>query len=308
LQEAIIIKSVADIGRYFNKPERAAYLFILPAFSIMTVFLFVPLIMAVGISCFNINIFLTNIKFSGLSNYAQILQDARFLNALKNTLYFTFLEMPIHVALGLLVAVYVSKNMRFRRFLRSVYYVPTVCSMTAVGIVWTFLLDPQIGLYTYYSSLFGLPNLGFLKDPAMAMPTVVLLTVWKNFGSTMVVLTGGILSISQSYYEAAEIDGAGAVAKFFKVTLPMLVPTLGFCVITNTMANIQVFDQIYIMTQGGPLYRTETAVAYIYKVGFQRSPMDLGYASALAVVLSLMIGVIALTMNRYFLQKEPDAV
>jgi len=274
----------------------------------MTVFLFVPLIMAVGISCFNINIFLTDISFSGLSNYAQMFQDSRFLNALKNTFYFTFLEMPIHVALGLLVAVYVSKNTRFRKLLRSAFYLPTVCSMTAIGILWSFLLDPQIGLYTHYSSLIGLPSLGFLKDPVMAMPTVVLLTVWKNFGSTMIVLTGGILSISQSYYEAADIDGAGAVTQFFRVTLPMLVPTLGFCVITNTMANMQVFDQIYIMTQGGPLFKTETAVSYIYNVGFKTSPMDLGYASALAVVLSIIIGIFALTMNRYFLRKEAGEI
>jgi multiple sugar transport system permease protein len=296
-------KLVHSIRSFFNKPSGAAYLFILPAVLTLFVFVVIPLVSAVGISFLNLTIFLHPPKFVGLANYTRMLHDARFWNALKNSFYF-LLEMPIQVVVGLLVAVYLSKNTLFRKFLRSVLFVPVVCSLTAMAIVWSFLLDPQIGILPYYLTQLGLPHLQFLTDPKMAMPLVILMTVWKNFGMTMVILVAGIQSIPQSYYEAAEIDGANPSAQFFQVTIPLLIPSLAFCIVTNTIGSLQVFDQIFVMTQGGPLHATETLVMYIYNVGFTSQPFNLSYASTIAVVLFGIIMVISLLMNKYLTQRE----
>jgi multiple sugar transport system permease protein len=296
-------KRLKAIQSFFNKPKGAAYLFILPAVLTLFIFVVIPLISAVGISFVNLTIFLRPPKFVGMANYARLLQDERFWNALKNSFYF-LLEMPIQVILGLLVAVYLSKNTLFRQFLRSVFFVPVVCSLTAMAIVWSFLLDPQIGILPYYLTQIGLPHLQFLSDPKMAMPLVILMTVWKNFGMTMVILVAGIQSIPHTYYEAAEIDGAGSSAQFFQITIPLLIPSLAFCIVTNTIGSLQVFDQIFVMTQGGPLHSTETLVMYIYNVGFTAQPFNLSYASTIAVVLFVMIMFISLLMNKYLTQRE----
>jgi multiple sugar transport system permease protein len=296
-------KKIKSILEFFKKPKGAAYLFIMPAVLTLLIFVIVPLVSAIVISFLNLTIFLDPSKFVGFKNFARLLHDDRFWNALKNSAYF-LVEMPIQIIIGLLVAVYLSKNTLFRKFLRSIFFVPTVCSLTAMGIVWSFLLDPQIGVLPYYLTQIGIPHLQFLHDPNMAMPAVILMTVWKNFGMTMVILVAGIQGIPQSYYEASEIDGANSVQKFLKITIPLLVPALSFCIITNTIGSLQVFDQIYVMTQGGPLYSTETLVMYIYNVGFTSQPFDLSYASAIAVVLFVLIMLIALLMNGYLNGKE----
>jgi multiple sugar transport system permease protein len=298
-----MLKSFISIQEFFKKPKGAAYLFILPAVLTLLVFVIVPLVYAIIISFQNLTIFLAPAKFVGLTNFARLLQDDRFWNALKNSIIFLF-EVPIQVILGLLVAVFLSKNTLFRKFARTVFFVPTICSLTAIGIVWSFLLDPQIGILPYYLTQVGLPQLQFLTDPNMAMPTIILTTVWKNFGMTMMILIAGIQSIPNSYYEASEIDGASGVTQFFRITLPLLVPSLGFCIITNTIGSLQVFDQIYVMTQGGPLHSTETLVMYIYNVGFSTQPFDLSYASAIAVVLFLLIMGISLMTNNFLTRRE----
>lgn len=298
------IKSIRD---FFNKPQGAAYLFILPAVLTLIIFVIVPLISAVGISFMNLNIFLQTPKFVGLDNFTRLLHDERFWNALKNSFYF-LLEVPIQVIMGLLVAVYVSKNTVFRKFLRSVYFIPVVCSLTAMGIVWSFLLDPQIGIIPYYLVELGLPRYQFLTDPNMAMPLVILMTVWKNFGMTMVILVAGIQSIPESYYESSQIDGASSRVQFFNITIPLLIPSLGFCIVTNTIGSLQVFDQIYVMTQGGPLHHTETLVMYIYNEGFRTQPFNLSYASANAVVLFVIIMAISLLMNNYLTRRETSDI
>lgn len=290
--------------KYFNTPQRAAYLFILPAMITLVCFVFIPLISAAAISFMDITIYLDSFNFVGLKNFTKLFSDERFANALKNTTYFLILQMPIQVVVGLLLAAFLSVNTKFRKFLRSAFFIPTVCSLTAVSIVWSFLLDGHIGILPYYLTKLGFPIMDFLRDQHLAMPTVILMTVWKNFGMTMVILVAGIQGISQTYYEAAQIDGANKVKQFFKITIPMIVPTIGFCVVTNTIGSFQVFDQIYVMTQGGPLFSTETLVMYIYNVGFKSQPYNLSYASAIAMILFVIILVVALGMNHYFNKKE----
>lgn len=296
-------RTFKSIQEFFKKPKGAAYLFILPAFITLLIFTIIPLVYAVIISFQNLNIFLGPAKFVGLANFAKLLSDDRFWNALKNSLIF-LVEVPIQIILGLVVAVFLSKNTLFRKFARTIFFVPTICSLTAIAIVWSFMLDAQIGLYPYYLTSIGLPRLQFLSDPRLAMPTIILTTVWKNFGMTMMILIAGIQSIPTSYYEASQLDGANGIVQFFNVTLPLLVPSLGFCIITNTIGSLQVFDQIYVMTQGGPLHTTETLVMYIYNVGFATQPYDLSYASAIAIILFIIIMVISLLSNNFLTRRE----
>jgi multiple sugar transport system permease protein len=298
------MKNKFDLFAYFNKPERAAYIFLLPSLIIFAVFVLMPLLASLLISMLDIDIFLENIEFNGLRNFEKLIYDERFWNALKNTVYFTVFEVPLQVIFALLIAVYVQKNTTFRKFLRSCFYIPVVCSMTAMGIVWSMLMDPTLGTIPYMLRFLGLSDVGFLKDPLLAMPTIILVTVWKNFGLSMIILVAGIQSIPDVYYEVAELDGASKWNQFRNITIPLIIPTLGFCAITNTIGSLQMFDQAYVMTQGGPVFKTETLVQYIYTRGFSVAPYDLGYASAIAEILFLMIAVIAIVMYQFFIREE----
>ena len=264
------------ITNSLNTPSIAAYVFILPSIIILALFTVLPICISLMMSFLNIDIFLSKISFAGINHYLKILSDTRFWNALRNTAYFTALEVPMQVIFALFIANYVSKNTVFRKFLRSTLFIPAVCSMTAIGILWSILLDSNLGYYTYLFKMMGFTNADFLKNPVLAMPTVIVMTVWKTFGLNMIILVSGIQGISDSYYEAAKIDGASSAAQFSKITLPLLAPTLTFCLITNTIDALKVFDQVYVMTQGGPMFKTETIVSYIYNVGFKIAPFNLG--------------------------------
>ncbi|NEY20789.1 sugar ABC transporter permease [Bacillus ginsengihumi] len=292
-----------SLGAYWNRPNHAAYLFILPSFLILILFVFVPLIGTFILGFFDINIFFTNTKYVGLENFITFFHDSRALNAFKNTLYFTILETPVQVVVGLIMAALLAKNTVFNKFSRSIYFIPVVCSLTSIGIIWSMLLDPNIGAIPYLLSKFGMPTPQFFRDPHQAMPTIVALTVWKNFGVTMMILMAGIQGISQSYYESAEIDGATKFQQFYKITIPQILPSLGFCILTNLIGSLQVFDQVYITTNGGPEFKTETAVQYIYSRGFS-APYQLGYASAISAILFILIAILAISTNYYLNRKE----
>lgn len=291
------------LAKYWNKPNHAAYLFLTPSFLVLLLFTVVPLIGTFGISFSNLNIFFTKQDFVGLDNFMRIFNDERAVNSLLHTLYFTLLETPTQIVIGLLAAVALSKNTRFNRFCRSTFYIPVICSLTSIAIIFSMLLDPNIGAIPYLFSQLGLATPQFFRDPTLAMPTVAVMTVWKNFGVTMTILLTAIQGISPSLYESAEIDGASKRQKFFNITLPQIVPSLGFCILTNLIGSMQVFDQVYVSTGGGPQFKTETAVQYIYSRGFT-APYELGYASALSSVLFVIIAVVAISANLYMSHKE----
>ena len=288
---------------WLNKPAKAAYLFILPSMLILFVFTLIPVVSSVAIGFFDLNMFFKNTTFVGLQNYVKLLADRRVWNSFGNTLAFMLMEVPLQVALGLFVAVLVSRTGWFTRLARSVLFIPVVCSLTSISIIWSLILDPTIGIVPYYTQLLGLGKCSFLKDPNLAMPIIVFLSVWKNFGQTMVILLAGIQSINPTYYEAAMVEGARPIQQFFRITLPLLLPNIAFCVITNLIGSMQVFDQVYVATRGGPMFRTETAVMYIYTRAFS-SPFQLGYASAIATVLFVIIMILSLSLNRWFLKRE----
>lgn len=292
--------------KYQPHQQKQAYLFILPSMIILSVFVFIPLGASLVISLLNMNIFMKDISFAGIRNFVRLFSDQRVANATFNSFYFTLLEVPLQVGLALLLTMYVAKSNKYTKMLRSVYYLPFVCSMTAMGIVWSMMLDPNMGLIPYWLSKIGIESISFLKDPNLAMPTVIAVTAWKGFGYTLTLLTAAVLNISASLYEAADIDGAGQWKKFIHITIPGIFPTISFCIVTTTISSLQVFDQTYVMTQGGPLNRTETVVQYIYDRGFQTAPYDLGYASAISVYLFVIIAVVTFVLKHFVLNKGED--
>lgn len=283
--------------------QKAAYLFILPSMLILTIFVFIPLIASLVISLLDMNIFMNDISFAGLSNFKKLFSDERVWNATLNTVIFSVFQVPLQIGLALLLSMYVARNTKYTKLLRSVYYLPFVCSMTAIGIVWSMLLDPNLGIFPYWLNRIGIESVSFLKDPNLAMPTVIVITAWKGFGYTLTLITAAVLNISPSLYEAADIDGAGAWTKFRKITVPGIFPTISFCTVTTMIGSLQVFDQTYVMTQGGPLYRTETLVQYIYDRGFQTAPYDLGYASAISVYLFVIIAAVTFVLRKGVLNR-----
>ena len=288
---------------YVAHNQKSAYLFLLPSMIILSVFVFIPLIASFVISVTDMNIFMKDVGFAGLKNFIRLFTDNRVSNATFNSLYFTLMEVPLQVGLALLLTACLAKNNQYCKLLRSIYYLPFVCSMTAIGIVWSMLLDPNMGLFAYWLKQVGFETIAFLKDPKWAMPTVIAVTAWKGFGYTLTLMAAAVLNISQSLYEAAEMDGAGSFQKFIHITIPGIWSTISFCIVTSTIGAMQMFDQAYVMTQGGPLNKTETVVQYIYDRGFQTAPYDLGYASAISVYLFVIVAVMTFVLRKFVLNR-----
>lgn len=293
--------------KYVAHNQKSAYLFLLPSMFILSVFVFIPLIASFVISVTDMNIFMKDVGFAGLRNFIRLFADNRVSNATFNSLYFTLLEVPLQIGLALLLTVCLAKNNKYCKLLRSIYYLPFVCSMTAIGIVWSMLLDPNMGLFAYWLKQVGFETIAFLKDPKWAMPTVIAVTAWKGFGYTLTLMAAAVLNISQSLYEAAEMDGAGSFQKFIHITIPGIWSTISFCIVTSTIGAMQMFDQAYVMTQGGPLNKTETVVQYIYDRGFQTAPYDLGYASAISVYLFVIVAVMTFVLRKFVLNRGESA-
>lgn len=289
--------------QFWNKPEHAAYLFMAPSIIILLFFMIIPLLGTLGLSFFNINIFFTNTKFVGFDNFVRFFGDQRAINSMWHTVYFTVLETPTQVILGTVVAAALSQTGLFNRFARSVFYVPVIVSLTSIGIIFSMLLDPNIGWIPYFLHQFGMNTPQFFRDAHLAMPSIAFMTVWKNFGVTMTIMLTAIQAISPSLYESAEMDGATKRQQFFHITIPQIIPSLGFCVMTNLIGSMQVFDQIYVTTAGGPEFKTESAVQYIYTRGFS-APYELGYASSVATILFIIIAALAISSNLYMSHKE----
>lgn len=289
-----------------KKNQKSAYLFLMPSLIILSIFVFIPLGMAFVISLMNIDIYMNNITFAGFSNYLNLLKDSRVWNATKNTFVFAAFEVPAQIFIALFLLMFMSKNTKLHKALRTIYYIPYVCSMTAVSILWSRLLNVNQGILPYILKKIGinLPNL--LASTSWAMPTVISVTVWKSFGYTLTILSAAALGVSSSLYEAAEMDGATGVKQFLYVTIPEIMDSIGFCLVTTLIVALQVFDQIYVMTSGGPQYSTETLVGYIYNRGFQTAPYDLGYASAVAVYLFVIIAALTFITRKYGFRQEAE--
>lgn len=296
-------KTKNKMSSFQKRRERTAFLFMTPSLIVLFVFVLVPLIAAFVLGVFDVNIFLTDFEFVGLEHFQKIFADDRVLSAFKNTFVFTFAEATLQVAFGFFVACMVSGTGWFQKLARSIYFIPVVCSMTGIGLISMMSMDPNIGSIPYLISKLGFDKPMMLKDANMAMALIILITVWKNFGQTMIILVAGLGGISRNYYEAAQIDGANQFQRTRYITVPLIWPSLSFCLVTNLIGSFQVFDIVFVATKGGPLYSTETVVQLIYTRGFS-GEMNLGYASALAVVLFAVIAVFTLVLYSLLNRQE----
>ena len=275
-----------------------------PSMIIITVFIIIPIIYSLYMSLHDWNI-MYNIKdFIGFDNYKEVFQDERFFNALKNTLIYTVSYVPILVILSLALAAFINEKFIASGFYKTVLFIPAITSMAIIAIIFRFLLDGDIGYVSLALRKLGFSVPDFLRDPETAMRSVVLTSVWRWVGFYMVIFLSGFNSIPDSLYEAAEIDGAGKLRQFFSISLPLLMPTISFTLITNLINSFQVFDPVYVMTKGGPMFSTEVLVYYVYYMGF--NVFDMGYASSMAFILFLIILVFTLIQLKGFMKSDSE--
>ncbi len=270
---------------------RAGWLFVTPALALIAVFFLLPVCGAFLLSFTDFDIYSIgdpgSTRFVGLGNFVTLWESPLFWTALRNTTYFVLVGGPLSVLASLVAAVLVhSRLVRLRPLFRSAFFAPWVTTLVAVALVWRFVYHPQYGPLNALLQAVGLPAIDWLGNPAWAMPAIILVSVWKNFGFNMLVFLAGLSNIPEELYEAAELDGAGAWRRFRHVTVPMLGPTFVFVGVVTMIASFQIFSEPYVMTQGGPLKSTLTLMLLMYEEGFRW--WRLGFATAIAVVLFLL--------------------
>ncbi len=303
-------RETAPGGRRHPSPRRrdtiAAYLFLSPAYVLFLVFLAGPLVGAIVLSLFSWQLLGTS-EFIGLDNFAELLGDATARSAIGNTFVFTFWSVVLHIGLALPLALAVHRAMPavLSYVLRAAFFFPMLVSWAAVALIWKYILDPNFGLITYYLGELGLPAPTFLVDVEWAMPAIVFVDLWKTLGFTFIILLAGLQGIPTHLYEAARVDGAGALQRFWNITVPMLSPTLFFASIITFIGAFQIFEPMFIMTAGGPKDSTLSIVMHIYETAFRQ--FEMGYGSALALVVFLVIMVVTLVqlrLGRYWVHYE----
>ena len=292
-------------ARMPSEGTNAAWLFLAPALVLIGVFFFLPVAAALLLSLTDFDIYAVasseNTRFVGLHNYVQLLETPLFWSSLKNTFYFALVGGPLTIAVSLGAALLVNaKLVRWRSLFRTIYFTPFVTTLVAVAIVWRYLYHTRYGLLNYALGALGIEPIDWLGDPHWAMPAIILMAVWKNFGYNMLIFIAGLQSIPDELYDAANVDGAGPVRQFMNVTLPMLGPTLLFVGVITMIGYFQLFAEPYVMTQGGPLRSTTSVVLYMYEEGFRWWRM--GYAAAIAFVLFIVI--LLATLVQFRLQRE----
>ena len=272
------------------------YLFILPNFIGFFVFMALPIIMGLVISFTDYNGF-SQFNLVGLTNYIDMFHDEYFTVSLENSLVYTLVTVPGTIVFALLLAVGVNKGIKGSSLFKTMFFLPNISSMVAVGIVWAMIFNPTQGPLNQVLMALGVANPPqWLSATKTALGSVMVVAIWKQAGYYMIIILAGLQSIPSQLYEAASIDGANSVEKFFKITLPMLSPTMFMVTILSIINSFQVFDLVNIMTQGGPGRSTNVLVYRIYQEGFQK--LQFGYASAMAYFLFIIIMVITLIQFR----------
>jgi multiple sugar transport system permease protein len=274
-------------------------LFVLPSLLPLFLFTLLPMAASAGISLLRWDL-LRPPRWRGLDNYTSLLGDPAFHDAVRNTLAFIAGYLPLVYVLGLLIALGLHQRLRGIALFRALYFLPVVTSWVVVALVWKWLLNPQSGVVNAFLGTFGVQGPGWWTDPAWAMPSIILASAWKDLGFVMVILLAGLQAIPEDYYEAASVDGAGRWARFRHITLPLLSPATFFVIVISLINSFQVFDQIWVMTGGGPAGATSVVVEQIVKNAFEYNQM--GYASAMSWVLFAVILVV--TVIQFRLQRR----
>ena len=289
---------------YWNKPAHIAYLFIAPAMILLLLFNIIPLIASLVISTFDVSMTLNNARFIGLGNFVEAFHDSRFWNSMWVTIKWTLVEMPVQVVVALFLAALLTKNTWFNKFCRGVYFLPIICSATAVSIMWRIILNSNVGYITFLLNKLGFGKINFMNNPGVTFYVIVFMSVWKSFGISTIILVSAMQNVPRVLYEAAELDRAGKIRQFFSITLPGIAPSLWYVVMTRIIGSLQVFDIFYTTTGGGPNFTTETLVTYVYTRAFEVNRM--GYATAVSECLFGLILIITICLYSRMLKQENE--
>lgn len=269
------------------------YSLLAPSLFGVACFLLLPVLVVVWLSFQSWDL-IGPITFVGLDNYRSVLSDGVFGNSLLVTLVFVALVVPLQTLMGLAAALLLTRGLPGSGWFRAIYVLPWICAPLALGVVWKWILAPTDGAL---NALIG-QRIEWLTEPGLALPAVAAVVIWTNVGYVTLFFMAGLLNVPNQILEAARIDGAGPVALFWHVTLPLLRPTTFFVLVTTVISAFQVFDQVYVLTQGGPAHTTDVVAARIYYEAF--SAFDLGRAAVMAVVLLVLLVAITLAQQRYF--------
>lgn len=276
-----------------TKDTIAGYLFLLPALLAFAIFIAEPLIAAIFLSTTEYNI-IHPYNFTGLKNFEQFLQDERLSQIYWNTFKFVIILVPMHIVFGLLLALGVSRvvSKTGKYMYRTIFYFPVLVTTAAVAIAWQFMYDFDFGVINYFLNTLGFESIYWLTSPTWVYLSVAIFSLWKFVGTAFLYYIIGLQNIPSTLYEAAEIDGANRIQTFFRITLPLLTPTIFFVLVTTLIGATQIFDEPYLITGGGPLDASRTISLYIYEIAFQYHAM--GYASLVAISLFLIILLITI--------------
>ncbi len=284
--------------KYYKK--YVPYLFILPALIVLTVFFFIPFFQTIGLSFYDYSTSIYDPQFVGVQNYTNILHSGLFYKVMGNTFLFLILAVPFLVIFPLFLAVLINQKIRGITLYKILIYLPVIVSIVVAAIAFKWLYA-QEGILNYFVTMFGLKPIGWLTDSKFSLLSVAIVTIWKGVGYYMMIYLAALMSVPQELYEACDIDGANFLTKHLTVTIPQILPTIALVSTISIISAMKVFVEIYVMTKGGPLNSSKTIVYYIYERAFEN--LDLGYASALAVVLLVVIMAFSL-INIFVFEKD----
>lgn len=293
-------------GKARGRQTRAAWILAAPFLALFATFMLLPLVWSLLMSLTDTSSAdlrtPLNVSFIGFDNYVRLFQDDQFFTALRNTAVFVLVALPLTLAAGLAAAVALDRGIRrFRAVFRVGFYLPVITSIVAVAVVWKTLLEPRAGLVNLVLGWFGIDGPAWLADTRFALPVMILMAVWRNLGTVMIIMLAGLQSVPQSLMEAAELDGAGPWQRFWRVTFPLLRPALLLTAVTTGIGYLQFFDEPFVMTDGGPLDSTLSATLYAYK---QFGNGNYEMASAASYVIFVLI--VALTVLQFRVLRDKD--
>ncbi|MBC1565767.1 sugar ABC transporter permease [Listeria booriae] len=291
--------------RFFD--QRTPYIFISPALLLLLLFSLFPIVIAFVISFTDINLVgladWSKINFVGFENYKNVLADPIFLKSIGNTLFYVIIGVPLVIVCSLGIALMINfSQAKIFQFFRLIFYTPSITNVVAVAVVWSYLYNPQFGLFNYLLSLLDLPPVPWLQDPTIAKLSLILLALWRAIGVNMIIFLAALQGIPREYYEAAQLDGANRWKQLTNVTVPLLRFAIFFVTVTTMIGWLQFFEEPFVMTQGGPLDSTTSVALFIYRNGFQLSKF--GYAAAGSFIL--FIAIIIITIIQFKIQNRHD--
>lgn len=281
-----------------------AYLFIAPLVISFAIFRLYPSFQTLRYSFYQVELLKQKTTWVGMENFLALFEDEIFIRSFVNTLKYCLYMVPISTVIGLVLAVFLNVKFRMSNFFKAVYFSPYITSTVAAAMVWWWLYNPQFGLFNVVLKLLHLPPQSWLNSSRQALMSVIIFSIWKIVGYNIIIFIAGLQTIPNVYYEAATIDGAGPFTRFFRITLPLLVPTTTFILIYNTILAFQVFDLVFVLTGGGPAHASTVLVLEIYQQAFLK--YRFGYAAAMAVVL--FVCILAITIVQYVISERREVV